>query len=76
MGLFQGRLAGNVSMDWYMRPVQGAQDFDGFTTPSDDKKNRKKIRISLNGVALLLDVRGSVGKIIETVSHEMIVSEM
>ena len=64
-------------MAWLMQPMLNdpyAPNVLAVTKPSVDMENEKRVRILLNGIALLLDVRGSVEKIVGTLTHEMIVS--
>ncbi|CAD6565734.1 MAG: hypothetical protein ASARMPREDX12_006746 [Alectoria sarmentosa] len=79
VALFEGRLTGNVHMRWYMQPDPNCPETrnTAFTSPYVSNvpggfHDGMRIGISLNGLRLLLDTRGSVEKIVETLVHEMI----
>ena len=68
-------------MRWYTQPVPLSRDSVGYTrrrvmNVSEDWHDGARIEIALNSMCLLLDTRSSVQKIVETLVHEMIVSQV
>ena len=69
-------------MTWYVQPDRNRPETrnTAFTTAYATNgpggfHDGMRIGIALNGLRLLLDTRGSVEKIVETLVHEMIVSQ-